>query len=1096
MARLVLEHQGHKSEHRITGLTTIGRQSTNDVMVLAEKTSRQHARIVLAGGRFILEDLGSANGTSVNGVKVEKHVLANKDEIQIGDARLTFVDDRSANLEGQTLGNYRIHNRIGQGAMGAVYKATQISMDRIVALKVLRENLVADREFVRGFLNEARTAGKLNHPNVVRVHDFGEAGGVYYFSMEYVNGQTVEEVLKREGRIPVQRALEMTRQVTEALQHAHGLGIIHRDVKPQNIMVDRRGQVKLTDLGLARASRGSSAETGPIMGTPYYMAPELARDRRCDKRSDLYSLGASLYHMVTGRVPFDGSDAVAVINKHMNEPLVSPRKLDAGVPQPVSDLIELLMAKNPGLRPASAAELGRKIDALLEHKDVKKAPAKEDGLKLAPLGPPKKKAAPKPRPSTRKPAPVTGGPAEPKKGVRIIKVGTGSPMLYMTIGALLVAILGVAAYVSLTKKQRPPRNGNGRTSSYDGNPTEMGDGEAERKLDEARRARDRGEHSEALALARRVSSGSTSKRLVRQALDIIASLPKGNGTAAVGVSQESEADAARQLAEIQKIIDQNPQAPVFATRQLLQLVREFPGTAAAVEAARLYRELVPDVGPEVRKVLDGAAKPRASGSGVADTGDGPVHDDVPDDPPGEPPEPKIPARVAFRKACADSASGEERGDFFAARGPLVRFGEDYPNSDEALDAAEFLDKLDVRIRERLGRLYKRASTFSSRSTYAEADKLLRQIIDNDPIGDDRQLATVLLEANGAAARKTYEAVLARAKPYLDKQRFEEAGRIMQSGASRLRGTEWGGELTAAAQSAGISAAFVKRFGEKLGKSKGHSPKIKLDVGGERPTVTLVGAGPQGLALSRKGIRVVVAWKDISTKDVSRVFGVFPPSGEDRLGLGAFLFLRGERRLARRELTRAKQDAATQDRAIALLEQLDARAKVRRIDFSNYEQSQALRLEGSWRIRGGRLTHGGSRVGTATLRGVDYRANGFHVTFMVSFLEDAGAIEVQLGPSSGNCVWFSLGSAGYQARMQLGGRSADVQDDWRMVSGKVIAVSCRIEGDRLNVQAAGKGLKPLKARGLGGIAGPVVFRAQGGRLAIDDIVTRQAEKDGG
>ncbi len=1062
MARLVLEHQGHKSEHRITGLTTIGRQSTNDVMVLADKTSRQHARIVLAGGRFILEDLGSANGTSVNGVKVEKHVLADRDEIQIGDAKLTFVDDRSANLEGQTLGNYRIHNRIGQGAMGAVYKATQISMDRIVALKVLRENLVADREFVRGFLNEARTAGKLNHPNVVRVHDFGEAGGVYYFSMEYVNGQTVEEVLKREGRIPVQRALEMTKQVTEALEHAHGLGIIHRDVKPQNIMVDRRGQVKLTDLGLARASRGSSSETGPIMGTPYYMAPELARDRRCDKRSDLYSLGASLYHMVTGRVPFDGPDAVAVINKHMNEPLVSPRKLDAGVPQAVSDLIELLMAKNPGLRPASAAELRRKIDDLLERKDVKKAAAKDDGLKLAPVAPlasPKKKAAPKPRPSARMPAHVSGGPAEPKKGVRIIKVGTSSPMLYMMIGALLVGILGIAAYVALTKKSRNSRGGSGGSSGHGVGGTT-------------------GTHDSG---GGRVPGG-------------------GNGGVVIGVSQDSEAEAAKQLADIRELIRQNPQGSVFATRQLLQLIRQFRGTDAAVEAARLYREIVSDIDPEVTKILDGAATPRADDSHVAVAGGGndvpdEVRDDTHGDTPPEPAKPKVPPRDAFRKAGADSSSGERSGDFFAARGPLVRFCEDYPNSEEELRAAELLDRLDVRIRERLGSLYKRASAFSSRSNYAEAEKLLRQVIDGDPIGDDRQLATVLLEANGAAARKAYEAVLARAKPYLDKQRFEEAGRIMLSGASRLRGTEWGGELTAAAQSAGISAAFIKSFGGKLEKSKGHSPKIKLEIGGEHPTVTLVGAGPQGLALSLRGVRMVVAWKDISTKDVSRVFGVFPPSGEDGLGLGAFLFLRGERRLARRELTRAKQGAATQDRAIALLEQLDARAKVRRIDFSNYEQAEALRLEGSWLMRGGRLTHGGSRVGTATLRGVDYRADGFQVTFMVNFLEEAGAIEVQLGPSSDKCVWFSLGSAGYQARMQIGGRSADVQDDWRMARGKVVAVTCRIEGDRLIVQAAGKGLKPLKARGLGRITGPVVFRAQGGRLAIDDITTRQTEKDG-
>lgn len=1088
MARLVLEHQGHKSEHRITGLTTIGRLSTNDVMVLAEKTSRQHARIVLSGGRFVLEDLGSANGTFLNGVKVEKHVLGHKDEIQIGEARLTFIDDRSANLEGQTLGKYRIHNRIGQGAMGAVYKATQISMDRIVALKVLREELVADREFVRGFLNEARTAGKLNHPNVVRVHDFGEAGGVYYFSMEYVNGQTVEDILNREGRIPVRRALEMTRKVAEALDHAHGLGITHRDVKPQNIMVDRREQVKLTDLGLARASRGHSTETGPIMGTPYYMAPELARDRRCDQRSDLYSLGASLYHMVTGRVPFDGADAIVVIGKHINEPLTSPRTLDAGVPAPVSDLIEQLMAKDPDRRPRTAAELIRKIDDVLQHGDMKKAGVRDDQLKIAPPASPRKKAPAKSRPSTRKHAPVAGAPPQAKKGVRIIKVESGSPTLYMLIGALLVAILGIGAWVVLGKKPRPPTNGGRRGGSDHGvAPGAMTDAEAARKLDEARRARDREDYSRAYTFAHEVASSSDNGRSVEQALDIIARLPKRGAPDGAVAPQDIEAEAARQLAEIRRQQRSNPNGKVFATRQLLRLTRDFRGTATAVEAARLYREMAGgDISPEVEEVLGGAAGPRAGGSGVAGGSAGPAYDD----PRPETAEAKVPADEAFRKAHTDSASGEKNADLFAARGPLVRFIENYPNSPESLEAAELLDRLDVRIRERLGRIYKRAGAFSGRSNYAEAEKLLREIIDGDPIGDDRQLAMVLLEANGAAARKAYEAVLVRAKPYLDRQRFQDAARVMRSGASKLKGTGWGGELAAAAESAGMSAALIERFGERLEKGKGNPPRIKLAVGGQRAMVALVGAGPRGLALSRRNVRMVVPWKNLSTKDMLRVFNVLPVEGEDRLGLGAFLFLRGERAAARRELEKAKQDAATREKAEALLGQLDARAKIRRFDFSSYDQIDALRLEGSWRMRDGRLTHGGSRIGTATLRGVEYRADGFRLTFYVEFLEDAGAVEVQLGPASDRCVWFSLGSAGYQARMQLGDESADVQGDWTMVSGKVIAVSCRIEGDRLSVQAAGKGLKPLEAKGLGGLVGQVVFRAQGGRLAIDDIATRQ------
>jgi len=1031
MARIVLKHQGHTSEHRITGLTTIGRQSTNDVVVLAEKTSRQHARVVLSGGRFVLEDLGSANGTFVNGVKIERQVLGHKDKIRIGDATLVFVDDRSANLEGQTLGNYRIHNRIGQGAMGAVYKATQISMDRIVALKILRENLVADREFVRGFLNEARTAGKLNHPNVVRVHDFGEAGGIYYFSMEYVNGQTVEDVLERDGRIPVKRALEMTRQVADALNHAHGLGIIHHDVKPQNIMVDRRGQVKLTDLGLARASRGKSTDDGPIMGTPYYMAPEIARDRRYDQRSDLYSLGASLYHMVTGRVPFDGPDSITVIGKHVKEPLTSPRKLDPGIPAKVSELIELMMAKNPSLRPSSAGDVASRIEGLLQQKGLTDADADDGELRIAPEPASKKKPLSRPRPSARKHASVGAGPVEPRKNVRVIKVGSGSPTLFMLIGAMLVAIVGIVVWATVIQKPTRPRNsGSGANSRSGVDPLGMGDAEAQRKLD----------------------------------------------TTSNPPSEDIEAEAARQLAEIRKGIDGDPQAAVYTTRQLLRLVKDFRGTAAAVEAARLYRELSDGISPEVRGLLDGAGTP-AGGS----------------KPPRDDSEAEVSSKEAFREAVAESARGEKRGDFFAARGPLASFIADHRGSPESLEAAELLDRLDLRIKDRLGQLYKRATALSGRSNYAEAQRLLRQIIDGDPIGDDRQIAMVLLEANDSAARKNYEAFRARAKPYLDKQNFGDAARIMRSGAAKLKGTEWGGELAAAAESAEISAALIERFGEKLKKSGSRAPKIKLTVGGRNASVALVGADARGLAVSRRGVRVVVAWKDLSTEEMLRVFSVFPVEGADRLGMGAFLFLRGERAAARRELEKAEQDAATRDRALDLIGQLDARAKVRRLDFSTYEQIDAFRLEGKWQMRGGRLAHEGARVGTATLKGVEYRAEGYRLAFAVEFLEDAGAIEVQLGAGEDKCVWFSLGSAGYQARMQIKGNASDVQGDWTMTAGKVVKVSCRIDGDKLSVRAGGRGLKPLQARGLGRLVGQVVFRAQGGRLALDDISMRQVEK---
>jgi hypothetical protein len=265
---------------------------------------------------------------------------------------------------GLVVGGYRIEGLLGRGGMGQVYRALQLSMNRPVAFKVLSPRLATDPSFRERFLREARAAGRLHHPNLISVHDAGEAGDLMFFSMELVEGDSLRGRL-RNGPMDEAEVWAVARQVLAALRYAHGAGVIHRDIKPDNLMITRDGVVKVADLGLSRLADtepdAGTTVAGAMMGTPHYMAPEQGRDARtAGPAADLYGLGATLYHLSTGRVPFSGATPMAVVIAHASEPLVFP----SDRPGPaLRRFISRLMAKTPEERPASAAEA---LDLLLE----------------------------------------------------------------------------------------------------------------------------------------------------------------------------------------------------------------------------------------------------------------------------------------------------------------------------------------------------------------------------------------------------------------------------------------------------------------------------------------------------------------------------------------------------------------------------------------------------------------------------------------------------------------------------------------------------------------------------------------------------------
>jgi len=260
---------------------------------------------------------------------------------------------------GQMLGPYRIINQIGQGGMAAVYKAYQPSMDRNVAIKVLPSQLADSKEFVARFQREARTIARLEHPHILPVFDFGEDHGVTYFVMRYLEAGTLKDRMVAGRPLPLDEIDRIFTQLCDALGYAHSQGVVHRDLKPANALVDSAGNLFLTDFGIAKLLESASprlTQTDAIMGTPAYISPEQAQAQPVDQRSDIYSLGIILYEMVTGRVPYVADTPLAVILKHLSDPLPLPSILKSDVPNVIEQVILKALAKNPDDRFATTGE--------------------------------------------------------------------------------------------------------------------------------------------------------------------------------------------------------------------------------------------------------------------------------------------------------------------------------------------------------------------------------------------------------------------------------------------------------------------------------------------------------------------------------------------------------------------------------------------------------------------------------------------------------------------------------------------------------------------------------------------------------------------
>lgn len=365
-------------EVRLTdGVVTIGRKPDNDLVIDNLAVSSHHARIAKLDDSFVIQDTGSTNGIFHNGEKVAQHTLKYGDQIMIGKHVVVFQDDAAAVAAPPAVvsgngalrfGSYEVVKELGSGAMGTVYLGRDTVGRRTVAVKTLRPEGVDAQELaeMKGrFFREAESAKQLAHPAIVKVYEAGEDRGIAYFAMELLDGATLRDFCAKRGTVSVKRAVEITAFVAEGLAYAHKKNVVHRDVKPENIMMLSNGDIKITDFGVAKLMDTTQTKSGVVLGTPNYMSPEQLIGAKVDGRSDIFSLGVVFYELLTGVRPFQAKNISDMLRLHETQQPAAPSTLRAEIPPSVDTIVLRALQRDVAERYQQGEQMAKDLRAAM-----------------------------------------------------------------------------------------------------------------------------------------------------------------------------------------------------------------------------------------------------------------------------------------------------------------------------------------------------------------------------------------------------------------------------------------------------------------------------------------------------------------------------------------------------------------------------------------------------------------------------------------------------------------------------------------------------------------------------------------------------------
>jgi pSer/pThr/pTyr-binding forkhead associated (FHA) protein/tetratricopeptide (TPR) repeat protein len=1034
VARLAVTFRdGNNENYELVSITTLGRQSANDIPLREDLASRQHARIIPSGRSFIIEDLRSANGTFVNGQKIQRRLLSDGDRIRIGGCELVFEDSGAKDLIGELIaGSYRVLGKLGSGGMGTVYKALQISMDREVALKVLSPELTQDREFVVGFLNEARTAGQLNHPNIIQVHDFGEYEGYYYFSMEMVKGDNVFDILKREGKIAPRRAMTMIRQLCEGLAHAHSNNVVHQDIKPQNMMVDPRGgkeTVKMADLGLAQVmGKSKSHRSGMIMGTPHYMAPEQAKGKEVDGRTDIYSTGASLFHMLTGRVPYDGKNSIDTLTQHVKGDVPDPRKYDVSIPEGLALLVMKMMAKDQVDRPQKAEEIIKSIDEIL------------DVQKKITSGRPTEPAV---APVVRQVAVIAPRGGAGRRIQRKRRKGAG-----LLPWILLLLLAGVAYFGWKYLKEQEAKENNVPVNGLSAS-------QIEQYFKRARTTKRAGHLYEAEQYLRNILDGTEDSAVRNQARS---QLDK------IGLLRQ----ARREYEDVLRKIKNYPDRKKNAIRELQDFVLRYPGVPEAADArARLV------------KLRNSAGNSSGNGNGSGGTPSASLEDE---------------ASRKYVGVLASARAHEAKQEFFAGERVLLDFSAMYTGTQACEKAKVVARELASLGDTLLAELLSQAAKHASGKKFRQANNIYNRVIALDPGGKWGKKAREALTAQDVARKAFFDKAWKRAMEAFNVHSFGLCANMAAEASVELENTRWQHRLDRLTIDAMLSskahAAMVDVI-EKHGK-RVRSPFVVPGAG--RGTITGVDRDAMGLSVRGGPATITVKWSDMTSEELEKVYLAFPIPAQHHLGLGVLLMLRGRKDAAFNEFRRARLVSATKTMAERRIAEVEGRANMLSYDFtSGLQMFDWKALSGKWGIKGGALTGGATGEGLIELRKARYSAIGLTATF--EFSQSPGSIVAfELFSSANDHFEITFDPArGVGLSATIAGAPTSRIDKTALAAGKMHKVKIEARGNELILTLDGRKLAPLSVVRLVGLRGKLRLKVLDGTLTVRKLNLLNSEK---